>query len=124
MNWYPVLAQFRWKGEAIFELSRLDPDYPSTMSGGIIDGNAWHVPFVLMLMIFHEQKTVSSGIFDDLKRFRTAIDMAFYCHIGCFGPSIFRLIVREPFCFFYTEYVTSGNVVTGMVAFFGIECFT
>lgn len=50
MNWYPVLAQSRWKWEAIFELSRLDPDYPSAMSGGIIDGDAWHVPFVLMLI--------------------------------------------------------------------------
>ena len=55
---------------------------------------------------------------------QTAIDMAFYRHIGCFGTSIFRLILREPFCFFYTEYATSGNVVTGMVASFGIECFT
>ncbi|WAV93975.1 hypothetical protein NB643_06715 [Oxalobacter aliiformigenes] len=50
MNWYPVLAQSRWKWEAIFELSRLDPDYPSAMSGGIIDGDAWYVPFVLMLI--------------------------------------------------------------------------
>ena len=49
-NWYPVLAQLRWKGEAIFELSRLDPDYPSAASGGIIDGDAWHAPFVLILI--------------------------------------------------------------------------